>query len=133
LIENSNLIRKSVEQIEKLPDSGVIVSHGLEEFSVRIIWGTRLDNPPEFLKQRNILNCIQRCSKHPDASDLLPVYEFLCEVAHPNVIGNARFWGKVEEKHIDGSVRIVIDRQTESEVTKEILVDGIDIMYQIRE
>ena len=96
LIENSNLIRKNVEQIKNSPDSGVIVSDGLEEFLVRIIWGTRLGNPPEFLKQRNILNCIQRCSKHPAASDLLPVYEFLCEVAHPNVIGNARFWGKVE-------------------------------------
>ena len=93
-------------------DIGVIImDEKFEKLLNKTIWVTRYGKEiPEYLKQKNILTIIQKLSKHPDAKELLTKYEFLCELAHPNVIGNARFWS--DESHIneDGSTTIIIQK-----------------------
>lgn len=66
----------------------------MEEIILRLIWGTRQNNAPEYLIQKNILSYLKRLSKNPNASELFEVYEYLCEAAHPNVVGYTRFQGR---------------------------------------
>lgn len=123
-VRNINLIDNIIQNAEFPPDT-VIASTDFEEAVVRMIWGTRLGDPAPHLKQTNILTSIQKVSKHPQASDLLPTYEYLCELAHPNVMGNARFWGKVEAPRYDGSVRIVIEKVPKSSPTVEEITEKV--------
>ncbi len=81
----------------------VWASSEFEEMLVRMIWGTRLGDPEPHLKQTNILTLIQKLAKDPKASDVLPHYEVLCEIAHPNVVGYSRFWSQTIANHADGS------------------------------
>lgn len=121
-IENANIIHKTVEQMPAHQINAIETSQDLEQLSVRILFGTRLgSNIPEHLQQKNVLTTLQRLTKNPNATDLLPTYEFLCEIAHPNVIGNARFWAEVLRKNDDGSETIRISRQHDSLTNREIL------------
>jgi len=121
VIANSNTIQNTVEDMlaSKMPSMGVVVCGELEELLTRIIHGTRIGKPPEHLKQTNVLTYIQRVSKHPDASDLLQVYEYLCDLAHPNVLGNARFWATVQNNKEGGVPMLRMERYAESAVTEE--------------
>jgi hypothetical protein len=67
------------------------------------------------------LTTLQKITKNPDAAELLPVYEFLCEIAHPNVIGNAVFWAEMMQKNEDGSETILIKRPYNYDRSREIL------------
>lgn len=92
-----------------------VVSKELENLICKAIWGSRLAGTPDYVKQKNILTIIQKISKMPDASELYPKYEYLCELAHPNVIGNARFWSHVEKRYPDGSETREISRNALSD------------------
>ena len=86
-----------------------------------MIWGTRLDDPAEHLKQKNVLTFIQKVTKNPDAKDVMPIYNFLCEIAHPSVIGNTRFFSHVEQTYPDGSEHRVISKFANANYAEEIL------------
>lgn len=121
-IENANIIQKTIEQMPAHQKDEIEISEFLEQLSVRILFGSRLgSNIPEHLKQKNVLSTLQRLTKNPNAVDLFPTYEFLCEIAHPNVIGNARFWGEALRKNNDGSETIRISRQHDTIANREIL------------
>ena len=88
---------------------------------VKMIWGTRYGDPEPHLKQTNVLSYIQKVAKAPNATDVLSTYEYLCDIAHPNFIGNTRFWSHVEEVLANGSERRVISRYAFAETSNEIL------------
>ena len=46
----------------------------------------------EFVKQKNILTYFAELAKLPDGARVGEAYEWLCEVAHPNVLGNGRYY-----------------------------------------
>ncbi len=54
-------------------------------------------------------------------AELLPKYEFLCEVAHPNVIGNSRYWSHIERENPDGSNSATMSRHARGDHANEIL------------
>ena len=117
---NANTFDKSFSEIE-FPDNKVVIHPELEEMIVKMIWGTRIGKPADYLKQTNILTYIQKVSKNPNAKDVLHIYEYLCDVAHPSFIGNTRFWSHVEETFPDGSQRRVIAKYADKECTCEII------------
>lgn len=120
VIVNTNTIQKTVEDmLAKNPRMGVVTSQELEELLIRIIYGTRIGQPPEYLKQTNVLTYLQRVSKHPDASDLMQIYEYLCDLAHPNLLGNARFWASLQNKEEGGRQILRMERYAESADTDE--------------
>ena len=88
---------------------------------VKMIWGTRLGEPEPYLKQTNVLTLIQKLAKNPKGAELLPKYEFLCEVAHPNVIGNSRYWSHIERANADGSNTATMSRHARGDHANEIL------------
>jgi hypothetical protein len=117
---NANIIEKSLSEIQ-FPPKTVVTSPEFEERVVKMIWGTRLGEPEPHLKQTNVLTTIQKLAKHPRGAELLPKYEFLCEVAHPNVIGNSRYWSHVERANSDGSNTVKMSRSARGDHSDEIL------------
>lgn len=103
--------------LESIPPEHIefVVSKDLEILICKAIWGSRLGETPDHLKQKNVLTIIQKVTKIPDAKELYPTYEYLCELAHPNVIGNARFWSHIEGINPDGSEKRVISRSAFSD------------------
>jgi hypothetical protein len=123
MLDNANLFDRTVASFPKDRKDLVVVAD--EKFEIMLnktIWGTRYGkNLPEHLMQKNILTIIQKMSKNPNANELLSKYEFLCELAHPNVIGNARFWSDESYANLDGSITIVIQKKGYSDSKKEII------------
>ncbi len=119
-LRNANIIEKTFREIS-FPKDTVVNSSELEKMVVRIIWGTRYGDPQPHLKQTNVLNSIQWVSENPKGKDVLPTYEYLCDIAHPNFIGNTRFWSHIEEVLPDGSERRVISKYADRETTGAIM------------
>lgn len=125
-ILNVDVIENTFRNLS-FPEGTVVTSEEFEEKIVKAIWGKRLGEPEPHIKQVNILTLIQKISKNPNAKDVLPVYEYLCEIAHPNVVGNTRFWSHIEQLNPDGSELRVLhkyaDQETESvtEIMEKIL------------
>lgn len=118
-LTNANVIENLIRGLA-FPANTVVVSQDFEARVVKMIWGTRLGTPEPYLQQTNILSVLQKLSKNPKAADLMPHYEFLCEVAHPNVIGNARFWSHVERVNDDGSETRVMSFTASTDQAAEI-------------
>lgn len=91
LITEANNIDATVGSLTQPKQDQVVMVEGLEEIFLRLIWGTRQSDSPDYLSQKNILSYLKRLTKNPNAYDLFEVYEYLCEAAHPNVVGYARF------------------------------------------
>ncbi len=117
---NANILEKTFRDMS-FPKGAVVVSHELEKMVVKIIWGTRHGDPLPHLKQTNVLKSIQWVSKNPKGKDVLPTYEYLCDIAHPSFIGNTRFWSHIEEVLPDGSERRVISKYADRETTRAIV------------
>jgi hypothetical protein len=60
-----------VKRLECAPGD-LAVSEQLEELLLKGLWGTRLGEPPEHIKQVNVLTRIEFLSKNPEAGALLP-------------------------------------------------------------
>ena len=123
-VDNSRYLGHNLKTVieEKLANSdAVVLSVDLEEFSLRAMWGTRLGTPPKELIQKNVLGIIQRLSKNSVACDLISTYEFLCEAAHPNVIGNICYFDNKNELNIDGSRSKLLNRFAFAAGSKELV------------
>jgi len=120
-IANSNIIQNTIENViaASMSRAGLHTCGQLEALLLQIIHGTRISEPPEHIKQKNILTYIEKVSKHPDGKDLRIVYDILCDFAHPNLLGNARFWAATLQKMKDDSSMVIMDRHAESVVTTE--------------
>jgi hypothetical protein len=100
--------------VKRPPDSfseKVILCAELERIVYRAIWGTRLSMESADDKQINILTIISKLAEWTGGTRLKEVYEHLCEVAHPNVLGNARFW-YTDESQWDGAHLVRMRRRS---------------------
>lgn len=122
MLDNANLFDRTIAGLPKEKKMIIVADEKFEIMLTKTIWGTRYgDDLPDYLIQRNILTIIQKMSKNANAKELLSKYEFLCELAHPNVIGNARFWSDESYPNSDGSVTIVIQKEGYSNSKREII------------
>lgn len=119
-LKNANTVERLFTEL-RFPPKTCVWPEEFEENVVKMIWGTRLGDPKPHLKQTNVVTLIQKLSKNPKAVDLWPKYEFLCEVAHPNVIGNSRYWSHVERINSDGSKTVNMSRGARGDHATEIL------------
>lgn len=120
LILNANIIAQTLDKIS-FPKNTAVVSDEIEKYIVKTIWGTRLGTPEDYLKQTNILSILQKLSKKTKDKEIMKKYSYLCELAHPNFIGNALYWSHVECVHKDGSERRVLQRKHDKGITEEII------------
>ena len=117
---NANAIERIFRETTVLGASNV-VSTELEELLVKMIWGTRLGGPEACLKQTNILTVLQKVGRDPQAAEIPDRYSYLCELAHPNFIGNALYWSHVERVNDDGSESRVMMRAHEEGIRDEVV------------
>ena len=94
MITEANNILASIRSLPLPRKNECVEAEWLEKTILRLIWGTRQSGAPEYLTQKNILSYLKKLSKNPKASDLFEVYEYLCEAAHPNVVGYEKFQGR---------------------------------------
>jgi hypothetical protein len=121
---NANILEKTFSKVT-FPDKTVVCSTEVEEFVVKMIWGTRYDNPEPHLQQTNIMTSLNKLAKNPNARELIPKYEFLCDIAHPSFIGNTSYWSHVESVTTDNREKRVISRLTSRNFNAEILDNTI--------
>jgi hypothetical protein len=81
-----------------------VLSEDLENLLNKALYGSRMVPEGDPLRQTNILTLMQKLSKNPGWEDLTSYYDRLCEVAHPNMAGNARFWGDIVAAEADGTL-----------------------------
>jgi hypothetical protein len=64
-------LRGIIASLKSRKPTEIVLSEDFENFSLRIIWGTRIGDPSEELKQTNAFGVIKRLAKFPDYSELL--------------------------------------------------------------
>ena len=116
---NANTLHIAFGELS-FPENTVVTSSEIEALVVKMIWGTRYGEPEPNLTQTNIMTSLQRLSKNPKATELMPNYEFLCDIAHPSFIGNTSYWSHVDSVYPDGSEKRVMSRLSSRELNKEI-------------
>jgi len=103
-ITNGGQIRYLVTGASQKWSDAVIFSPDLENLLNKAIFGSRLVPEGHELRQTNIITQLKKLSKLTGYEPLMEYYERLCEVAHPNMMGNARFWYDVVQLNPDGSM-----------------------------
>lgn len=117
---NANVLSKTFSTIV-FEKGKVLTSTEVENLIIKMIWGTRYNNPEPHLQQTNIMTSLNRLAKNPNAKQLLPTYEFLCDIAHPSFIGNISYWSHVESITPDDRESRVISRLTSRKFNTDIL------------
>ena len=117
---NANNLEKNFREIS-FPANTVVTSHDIEKMIVKMIWGTRFDNPEEHLQQINIITYLKKLSKNEHVKELWPNYEYLCDIAHPSFIGNTRYWSHVETVYENKSEDRVITKFSHHDNNMKIL------------
>jgi hypothetical protein len=76
------------------PTTHVMDATGLQELVFKLIWGTRLkertDRGKEF-SQMHIIDQFKKVAQRDEQKYIEPMYDFLCELCHPNAVGNWLF------------------------------------------
>ncbi len=103
-VQTGGAVRQVVAEVARVWNEKVAVSEPLEGLLGKALRGTRTVPEGDFYRQTNVVTHIQRLSKVAGFEDVLRYYERLCEVAHPNALGNARFWADGGVPQPDGSV-----------------------------
>src|SRR5690606_11312778 len=117
---NANSLRKTFGNLS-FPENTIVTSTEVEALIVKIIWGTRYGEPEPHVKQTNIMTSLERLSGNPQATELMPTYNFLCDIAHPSFIGNTSYWSHIESMYPDGSERRIMSRLASRQFNTEIL------------
>lgn len=121
---NANIFCRCVEELPDLHPN-IAASGDLDLLTNKAIWGSRLVEKNDPLIAKNIITTLQKVSKHPNATELYPTYECLCEVAHPNMMGNARFWSHIESVDSHGYENRVIQRFADADHAHELLENSL--------
>lgn len=72
-------------------------SQALEDYSLKTIFASRLQDTEVIYEPTNIVTIIKRVAKTKQAAFIFSNYELLCEVAHPNYIGRTLY---LQEKEL---------------------------------
>ncbi len=76
------------------PTTHVMDATGLQELVFKLIWGTRLKERTERSKefsQMHIIDQFKKVAQRDEQKYIEPMYDFLCELCHPNAVGNWLF------------------------------------------
>jgi hypothetical protein len=122
--DKSTYVLKNIRLLQFCRKS-VTHSPAFEEEIVKMTWGTRLENG-EFQglpRQSNCLNAIDRISKspHTEHKQLGEQYAFLCDLTHPNLVGNARFWSEARGTDQEGRSVVEVTNDCDSPLVHAII------------
>jgi hypothetical protein len=115
---NANRIDPTVDEVVEHSYDRVLLSD-IEEHLDRILYGTRIPALESHPKSESIGRYVRMISENPRAAELSDVYNHLSDVAHPNLMGNQRFWADMEL--VGGHNMVVMRRNAEAPASQEIL------------
>ncbi len=99
---DGNYVDHTIKEIlENFKGNEMVACPDLEKRLTQMVHGRRIDDPPKELQKKNVLTHIKRLMRNPNCIGLDERYSFLCEIAHPNVVGFARFWGEANDSPDD--------------------------------
>jgi len=98
-------------QVQHLEQHGPLAVYG----AVGGVW----DHQREELRQLNAVTAVYKLAEL--VPKIAEIYEYLCQVAHPNVAGNARFWANLREDR-PGRPRVTIGRRSEGPEAERIRI-----------
>jgi hypothetical protein len=108
-------LREQALVLDCKDETGKLV--GLETFIEKLMGGTRIKSIIEIhpnMEQKNILTIIEKSDKILNSQgmgyQIMPHYEMLCDMAHPNTVGFQRFLVSVEELDNGWTARLMQDR-----------------------
>lgn len=101
LVDGNYIAHTVKEMLTKIKGDEIVTCPDLEQRLAQMVHGRRIGDPPKELQKKNVLTHIQRLSRNPQCVELSERYAYLCEIAHPNVVGFARFWGEVTDSPND--------------------------------
>jgi hypothetical protein len=67
----------------------VYASKPFEEYLLKTVFASRLPDSEKIYEAINIVTIVKRIAKSPGQEFVLPTYELLCEIAHPNFLGRS--------------------------------------------
>ena len=76
------------------PAVHILDASTLQNLIVKLIWGTRLKDRTKKnkeLSQMHIIDEFKKVAKRDELNFIEPTYDFLCELCHPNAVGNWLF------------------------------------------
>ena len=125
IITYSNRINKTIKEITRFRSKlkgayHSLVSTELEELLVRLIWGTGVHQLEGYPKAINSAEYRKFVAENSNAREFREVYNFLCDLTHPNMLGYARFLGGIIAEKENGSKLVKIERYAESMLTRHI-------------
>jgi hypothetical protein len=119
-LRTANQVRNCVSEVVNGPVDGFLVSSELEEALLKRVYGTRIGKPPPEFLAYNVLTDIDKIGTWRRGKQLRSMYDSLCEVAHPNTMGYARFAAAVDQRHPDGSHTLRLERNALSTHSRAI-------------
>jgi len=95
-------MRPGIEQVIGKLAEGIIVDFGpLEAELLKTLWASRLEDAETFYNPTNIVTIVDHITKKiPHQEDVGPCYRFLCEIAHPNMLGRSLFLSEEDGRTI---------------------------------
>lgn len=101
---DGNYIEHTVkEMLSQIQEGQLVVCPDLEKRLTQMVHGRRIGDPPKEFQKTNVLTHIKWLSRNPHCVELNDRYAYLCEIAHPNVVGFSRFWGESTDSPDDFS------------------------------
>ena len=94
-----SLVRPRFNAVVVSGDKHIILQE-IEVELLRTLFASRQNSAEDFYKPLNIVTKIQNITKKMQQTELLPNYELLCEVVHPNMIGSFLYSVEDGEKMI---------------------------------
>lgn len=122
-ILNGGNIREAVARSATSWRDTIIISEDLENLLCKALYGTRLVPKDDLYYQQNIVTQVDKLSKCAGFEDVVVRYTRLCEIAHPNKLGNAIFWDDSVVIDPDGSLIRVGKRNADSGTVTELQED----------
>jgi hypothetical protein len=101
LVDGNYVDRTVKEMLARINANDIVACTDLEQRLAQMVHGRRIGDPPKELQKTNVLTHIKLLSRNPHCVELSDRYNYLCEIAHPNVVGFARFWGEAAESAND--------------------------------
>lgn len=130
---HTSVIKNTINDLISNPDiSGKIVSaSSLKELIVKLIWGTNIiKDKNDERKQLNIIRkCFEPLAKHAKDKTgeeyIEKTYDILCDIVHPNVIGNYLFILKsAEERNAMQEITVSMHQLGNASMTSILSICG---------
>lgn len=127
-VQTGGAVREALTRAAREWDEKVVMSADLDGLLGKALHGTRTVPEGHFYRQTNVLTHIQKLSKVAGFEDVARYYERLCEVAHPNALGNARFWADGGVPQRDGTVLFSGGPRVVNEAVRQIHDDTLWVL-----